>query len=159
EVSRNRAYVFAAIWPRMFPVPPAPGAASAPAVSPDDLGTWHESVVARAARAAAFTFVERLERLPATDDIQIRRGDTGTAGSDTPDPDPRERPWRRLGAGEVAEAVIRADVLWNPTGIVIEPGATYRMTADGTWVDLDDVTDPGGRTSLGAWWADLRWRR
>ncbi|MBT9386320.1 DUF2235 domain-containing protein [Pseudooceanicola sp. CBS1P-1] len=51
---------------------------------------------------------------------------------------------RRLAAGEHATVDVFAQERWNRTGLYLEAGATYRLVAEGEWMDGGITCPPGG---------------
>jgi hypothetical protein len=54
------------------------------------------------------------------------------------------RPVRRLAPGESWSGSIYAREHWNPTGLWLEQGASYRLEASGEWIDLYNKSGPEG---------------
>jgi len=54
------------------------------------------------------------------------------------------RPTKRLKRGDSATFPIYAMMPWNPTGLFLEPGATYKFEASGEWLDSDVPCGPDG---------------
>jgi hypothetical protein len=54
------------------------------------------------------------------------------------------RPTKRLKKGESATFPIYAIMPWNPTGLFMEQGATYKLEATGEWLDSNVACSPEG---------------
>lgn len=60
--------------------------------------------------------------------------------------------------GEDQRAQISARRFWNRTGIVVEPSATHRLTAEGRWWDWLIACDAGGYALAMLRWAEAKRR-
>jgi len=69
------------------------------------------------------------------------------------------RPSRRLRVGEEAELRVYAGTHWNWTGIYVETGDAYTMTATGEWLHWGVPSGPDGRRGLWRLWPPTWFRR
>jgi uncharacterized protein (DUF2235 family) len=145
-VARSSVYKGAGLWPRMFPVSDFEEDASS------ETGPFHPSVYQRHRKLRQTSASDSLARFEETEGWDwISSVQDGGADAGEMDPhgvyDPRERGWRKLAQDKVARVRVRADQIWCPTGIILESGKVYELTAEGSWTDLGQLSGPEGRTT------------
>lgn len=119
--------------------------ANAPVVAPNSLGRVHNSArgplwtnVATWPRWTPLRTIEQLEssrqrtRSYVHESVADREARAEGAGL-------FEQKRRWLHVGEEFQVVIRARCQWEYTGVVLEPGARYELTASGRWQDWKDT--------------------
>ena len=138
EIARQPGWEALGTWPRWHPIPrPGDGTPAAQALAAR-FGRLDDSVWRRAEHAGQGWH----QRLGAP------------AGAPGPPPlvDARVAAdgFVFLDVGDAVRVTVPADRQWTRTGLVIEEGAAYRLTAAGTWRDADKPPcGPGGQDAAG----------
>lgn len=68
---------------------------------------------------------------------------------------PAYHPTYVLAPGESETVEVYADTQWNPTGLYLEAGHSYRFQATGEWLDSKDACDWHGTENNDFTWGDL----